>query len=260
VNGKNEDPVRPELSLIIPARGAEAFLESSLAKAMTAFTELDCPFEIIVVPNAGPEESRSTEERALALAAQSDGRIRVVPHRGAPGKGAAVATGVAAARGDLLFFADADFHNGTEFFRFALSELRAGADFVTGNRRRNESVFDIPVRLIGLAYRRHRIGLLFNRCVRLLFPIQTLDTQAGEKAFTRSFGERAFGLELCPGFFFDIELFLFCRENRCVWREVPIGVELHYERSTVNVMRDAVQALKWLTRIWWQYHRGHYRL
>lgn len=92
----NEDPV-PLISVVIPAYNAAKFLHASLRSVL----EQDYrPLEIIVVDDGSTDETAELARsfRPLVL-------LLVQPHTGA---GAARNTGVAAARGRLLAFLDAD--------------------------------------------------------------------------------------------------------------------------------------------------------
>jgi hypothetical protein len=129
---------------------------------------------------------------------------------------------------------------------------------VTGNRRLLSSQFDVPVGLLPLAFKRHRLGLLFNRAVRLLLPIATTDTQAGIKAMSRAMARDAFSRLECPGFFFDVELFLAARGLGHRHVELPVILYLNTEKSTVRVLRESVLALYWILRMIFRSHRGDY--
>jgi SAM-dependent methyltransferase len=139
-----------------------------------------------------------------------------------------------------------------------VEKLKLGYSLVTGNRRLGESEFEAPVSLIPLAYGRHRLGLLFNRAVRLLFGFETIDTQAGIKAMTRELAARAFLNQRCPGFFFDIELFLTARNLDFAAIELPVVLHLNSEKSTVRLIREACLAFFWLSRIALEERLGAY--
>jgi hypothetical protein len=136
--------------------------------------------------------------------------------------------------------------------------LHSDVALVTGNRRVMESEFQIPVTLLPIAYKRHRLGLLFNTAVRLLLPIKTTDTQAGIKAMRREFAEKVFTRQTCPGFFFDLEMFLTAAGAQMSLVELPVVFVLVNEKSTVRILRESVLAGVWLVRIFLNYWAGYY--
>ncbi|MGZ6334156.1 MAG: methyltransferase domain-containing protein, partial [Bdellovibrionota bacterium] len=160
--------------------------------------------------------------------------------------------------GRLIFFTDADLPYDLSFFDGAAKKLAQGFDLVTGNRRLPTSHFDVPVSLLPLAYKRHRLGLAFNWMARRLFPLQTTDTQAGIKAMSRRLALRAFSLQACPGFFFDLELFLTARGYGMRATELPVTLFLNSEKSSVRVLKESVLAGVWLARISWRSFRKAY--
>lgn len=260
-----EDFAPIQVSLLIPARHAADSIEKTVHAAEEALNQLiPGQFEIVIIPNPHPNPRPGTpkdltEEVARKLSNKYSS-VKVAPHLLPPGKGAALRTGFWASKGEIVFFTDADLPYDLRFFKEALSEIQKGAGLITGNRRLPESVFDLPVELLPVAYGRHRLGLLFNRVTRLLFPLQTTDTQAGIKAFTRELGKKAFSLQACPGFFFDIELFLTARHHKIRHKELPVRLYLASEKSTVRLARDAILALFWLLRLSLRNLSGAYQL
>jgi dolichyl-phosphate beta-glucosyltransferase len=217
------------------------------------------PFELVLVPNSNPIDRT---DRAVVWCGELERRypeIVSVQHRGPPGKGAAIRTGVSAARGRFVLFMDADLPYRLDFFPRALALLRDGYGLVVGNRRMPDSVFEVPVRLLHYVYGRHRKSLLFNRAVRALLPIASTDTQAGIKAMTREFAAAAFSLDLCPSFFFDIELFLTAAELGLPVGDLPVHFTQEADMSTVGFLVQSLNAVRWLIRIKWRHLRGFYR-
>jgi len=247
------------VTLLIPAKSSGHSLENTVFEANRFLQQrFGDSYEIILIPNPSPSDEGDDSPAVAASLAERLARVRVCEHRGAPGKGGALRTGFAGSRGDWLFFTDADLPYDLDFFERAARELENGVEFVTGNRRMAVSVFDIPVRLLPLAYRRHRLGVLFNRFVRLFMPIATTDTQAGAKAMSRRMAEAAFAAQTCPGFFFDLEFFLTAHRRGFAQKELPVTLYLNSEKSTVRVIRESALAIYWLLRIFWQDRRGAY--
>lgn len=251
---KNEQPPQVFASLLIPARQAAHALEETVEKARAAMSQIysDQPdsYEIILIPNPRPGDTEDRSgEIADRLAAQYPKQVHSIHHHFPQGKGAAIRTGFLHSKGNFIFFTDADLPYDLDFIRQAQIHLEEGCDLVTGNRRLDLSFFDLPLELLPLAYQRHRLGLLFNWVVRLLFPIQTTDTQAGIKGMTRRLALDAFSQQICPGFFFDLELFLTALNSSFKIKELPVTLFLNTEKSTVRLIRDAVLAIFWLLRL-----------
>src|SRR5581483_3278754 len=196
-----------EVSLLIPARSSAHALEHTVSQAHGYLSSRYKDFEIILIPNPGAEGPADRSGEVARELSSRFGRVKVAPHAGAPGKGAALRTGFSASHGRWIFFTDADLPYELDFFDEAALRLKQGFSLVTGNRRVPSSQFEMPVSLLPLAYGRHRLGLSFNRMARLLLPIRSGDTQAGIKAMSRELASDAFARQRCPGFFFDLELF-----------------------------------------------------
>lgn len=247
-----------DVSLLIPARNSGHALEKTVLEA-TRYFDAAFPnsYEIILIPNPG----NNSNDPSAAIAEELSKRfsqVKVVFHAGTPGKGAALRSGMEKARGRMIFFTDADLPYDLEFFGRATQKLREGFHLVTGNRRLGSSQFDIPVELLKVAYSRHRLGLAFNRVVRLLFPVQTTDTQAGIKAMSRELAREAFSRLECPGFFFDLEIFLTAKAKNLKQVELPVLLFLNTEKSTVRIIRESFLAAYWLSRIYMRQLQGAY--
>jgi len=251
-----------EMSLLIPAREATHSLENTLKEVHSFLSQrFGENFEIILIPNPPPGPGTDPSVQLSQELASRFKHVRVVPHLippNRPGKGAALQTGFFASRGKIVAFTDADLPYDLSFIDDALRRLSQGFDLVTANRRSPESRFDIPTALLPVAYGRHRLGLLFNCVVRYLLPLPTTDTQSGMKLMSRRLAARAFSRLRCPGFFFDLEIFLAARAQGWAHAEMPITLRLNTEKSTVRVLRESVLAAYWLARVWIGYLGGYY--
>lgn len=124
------------LSIFFPAFNEEANIARSVAEAEMAVKEITDTYEIIIINDGSSDGTREIAE----WLAWKNPRVRVVHHETNKGYGAAVLSGVEAARFDYVFFTDAD-------LQFDLRELAnltryAGEyDAVLGYRARRRDSF-----------------------------------------------------------------------------------------------------------------------
>lgn len=247
------------VSLLIPARNSGHALEETVREAHSFFEfRYKDDFEIILIPNSAPGDTQDPSQQLSYDLAKKYQTVQVAPHQDLPGKGAALRTGLGRARGRIILFTDADLPYDLEFFERAILKLKEGYSLVSGNRRLGTSFFNVPVQLLPVAYSRHRLGLAFNWVVRLFFPIHTTDTQAGIKAMSRELARQAFLRAQCPGFFFDLEIFLTAQALGLKTIEQPVILFLNTEKSTIRLVREALLAGYWLTRIFYRQQTGSY--
>ena len=253
---------RPRLSLLIPARNAADTIERTLREAQLALSAIcgDSSFEIVAVPNPKPGDlADRTEEVIRSLGAELPSVV-IAPHQRPPGKGAALRTGFLASRGASVFYTDADLPYDLDFVARALPLLEGGSvALVSGNRRLDSSEVNVPVELLPLSYGRHRLGLLFNRFMRIFLPLRTTDTQSGMKGMCRELAEKSFRRQICPGFFFDLEIFLTASAKGLRHAELPIVLRLDSEKSTIRLVKEAVLTIWWILRIRLHLSRGGYQ-
>jgi len=113
-----------ELTVVMPCLNEAETLGTCIRKALTAFQEAGVKGEVIVADNGSTDGS---PEIAQSLGA----RVAHVPARG---YGNALMGGIAAASGKYVIMGDADASYDFGHIPRFLSQLRAGADLVMGNR------------------------------------------------------------------------------------------------------------------------------
>ena len=115
------------LSVIVPVFNERATVAEILRRMQSVSLPLD--LEIIVVDDG------STDGSDQVLAALKDSTVRVIRHSTNKGKGAAVRSGLKAARGDLLLIQDADLeYDPDEWTKLLEPLLKGKADVVYGSR------------------------------------------------------------------------------------------------------------------------------
>jgi glycosyltransferase involved in cell wall biosynthesis len=210
LNGSGAGRV-PGLTIFFPAFNEEEIIEKTVRDASRAAASVADDFEIIVVDDGSADKTADVVERV----AQDDARVRVVRHGVNRGYGAALRTGFASARKELVFFSDAD----GQFDLDEIAKLIAllpSAPVVAGFRiKRN----DPPHRLF--------IAKTYNMIVRVVFGLRVHDIDCAFKLFRRESLAKV-SLE-SNGAFINSELLIKLR--RAGVPIVECGVH-HYPRTT----------------------------
>ena len=163
---------RPLISLLVPAYDEAATIGDVLRRA--AAVELDT--EIVVVDDGSADGTAAVVERIAGEL--GDGRVRLIRHEGNRGKGAAVRTAIAAARGEFLVIQDADLeYDPRDVPKLVRPLLEGVADAVYGSRLRGGE----PQRA-HLFW--HYVGNRFlSLLTNVLFNTTISDMEVGYKAF-----------------------------------------------------------------------------
>jgi dolichyl-phosphate beta-glucosyltransferase len=208
------------LSIVIPALNEAERLPATLATLLRFTAEHDLLAEIIVVDDG------STDATAAGARAALGERGRVVSHPARRGKGAAVRTGVAAARGDWILVTDADLSIPIEEYA-KLQAACAEAPIAIGSKRLGGGAVRYPfLRRLGSA--------LGQFCIRLLVVRGFADTQCGFKLFRADVARALAAHQRLDGFGYDFELLFLARRAGLAVREVPV-VCRHQSGSSVRV-------------------------
>ena len=234
---------RPFLSIVIPCYNEETRLPPTLVRMQAYLAEQSYSSEIIVVDNASADR---TQEVARAAGVEV-----IEEHR--RGKGAAVRTGMLAARGEYVLFSDADLSTPIEEVEKLLAALRGGAIVAVGSRALPESNITVHQ-----PWYRELVGRLGNLLVRLLAVHGLADTQCGFKLFPREIAQRLFGAQRMTGIAFDMEVLFLAQRGKLKIAEVPV-TWVDSPDSRISRVRDGLDALKDLLRIRWNWLLGRYR-
>jgi len=221
------------LSVIVPVYN-ERNTVGEIVRRMR-LVDLPIDLEIVVVDDG------SVDGTDKVLAAIEDSTVRVVRHPANRGKGAAVRTGVAAARGDLVLFQDADLEYDPQDWPRLLAPLLQGrARVVYGSRYIGERETMTIVRWMG----DRSLALLTT----LLFNATVSDVETGYKLVDRVLLE-SLNLE-ADGFDFEPEITakLLRRHERIY--EVPITYAGRAQREGRKfTWRDGIKAGRTLVRL-----------
>lgn len=234
-------------SIVVPAYNEKERIGATLGELSGCLRDLGVEFEIIVADDGS---SDGTAERVDGLGIPGIQLCRLPQNRG---KGEALRRGVMRARGDPVFFVDADLPYGLEFFPAALRILAQGqAGAVIGAR-------DLPGSSSDPSYPQLRVrgGKLFSHLVNRVIPVRVFDTQCGIKAFRADVLQRAIGFTQQTDYTLDIELLLLLRLWGVGLEKLPVRLVRHHG-SKVRLLRDSARMLRSLLEIARNYRRGLY--
>jgi glycosyltransferase involved in cell wall biosynthesis len=167
----------PALSYFFPAHDEADNIEALVAEALAELPAMADRFEIVCVDDGSRD---GTAEMADRLAAEHPGVVRVVHHPVNRGYGAAVRSGLRAARYPLVCFTDGDRQFRIRDLATLLARLEDDpsparrADVVAGYRIRRADPF------VRLAYAR-----VYRACLRLFFGLAVRDPDCACKLFRR---------------------------------------------------------------------------
>jgi glycosyltransferase involved in cell wall biosynthesis len=209
-------PVAPEpsagprlssLSIVLPCFDEEPNLAEAIDDALAAAAANSDAYEIIVVDDGSSDGS----VHVAGDVARSNPHVRLIVHPQNRGYGAALRSGIAAARMDWVLLADAD-------LQFDLREL---ADFVPMTRSADALWGRRILRQDRLV--RRAAAAAWNRLVRTLFGLPVRDIDCGFKLIRRDILQRV-SLQ-ASGAMISTELAVGCRAAGARFTE--IGVHHH---------------------------------
>lgn len=238
------------LSVILPCYRAAALACRSVMALARAFEGRLPSYEIIVVDDGGEDCDRVVS----AIDPGPSGRVSVVTLDRNRGKGAAVAAGMAAARGDVRVFTDVDVPYGAMPVLLIENLIRTrGFHMVIGDRTFPQSRYETEI-----PFGRQAASSLFSFITSTLVTGGFVDTQCGLKGFRGDIAEALFGLQRVERFAFDVELIYLALTYGLEIKRIPVVLESN-TTSSVRLGRDALQTFVDVARIKLNQLQGHYR-
>ena len=232
------------LSVIIPAYNESQRLPATLKKVEAYLRQHHPDAEILVVDDGSSDDTAEVARRSSWPI-----RLIVQPHN--QGKGAAVRTGMLAARGEWRLLCDADLSTPIEELEKLLVYTNQ-ADIIIGSRRLKGSHI-----ARSQAWWKVLLGRGGNLLIQLLAAPGIHDSQCGFKLFNQK-AISLFENQRLERFGYDFELLFLARLAKLRVQEVAV-LWYNDERSTVKG-RDYLVTLFDLAKIHWFRWRGAYKL
>ena len=201
------------LSVVIPVFNEESGLRATLAAVSSHLAARFPGDHEIVVSDDGSRDGSAAiaEEMARSLP------IRVLRGDRNRGKGAAVRRGMLEARGDPVFFFDADLSTPlAELDRFGAA-LAGGADVAVGTRKHRDAVIDRAQ-----PWHRVQLGLAYTRLTNLLLGLSFSDFTCGFKGFRAAAAREIFSRQRLERWSFDAEILYLAHRLRLRVVELPV--------------------------------------
>lgn len=219
------------ISVIIPAFNEEKTLSRVLERTHDTLRNLGTPYEIIVVNDGSTDETAN-------VALQND--VTLVSNGQNCGKGQALASGIAKAKGSILVTMDADGSHQPEEIPKLLYPIMAdnpGSRIVVGSR----FLGNLEENAISHV---HFIGnKIFNLLIKLLTGTGITDSQSGFRAYRREVLEN---LNIrSTGFEIETEMIMSGLKEGFSIEEVPITCKRRTDSvSRLHTFRDGFSILK----------------
>ena len=231
----------PFLSIVVPAYNEARRLPRTLDSLRDFGREFTRTHEVLFVVE---RSSDGTLEIAGEAARQQENFVAIDngPQRG---KGHAVRSGMLRARGEYVFYMDADLSVPLAEIAAFLAHFAAHpeVDVLLGNRQHARS--RIVRRQSAL---REGMGKSFNRLLQTLGLASLHDTQCGFKAFRRAAAQAIFSRQKLDGFAFDVEVLLIAERLGCKIADLPVEWRNSVD-SRVRLVRDSLAMLRDMLRV-----------
>lgn len=243
---RQAEPTRPALSVILPCYRAGARAQRSVRELSEFLGSRRLTWEVVVVDDGGGDFPVGLW--------QGDPRVRLVALSANRGKGAAVRSGMAAARGHVRVFTDVDLPYELDLLLVIEEYIaRRGFHVVVGDRTLPDSRYGSEIR-----WQRRVASRVFSWLVGKLVTGGFFDTQCGLKGFRGDVAEAIFPNSKLDGFAFDVEVIYLSLKSRLDIKRIPVHVR-NGEDSSVRLLRDAFRMVVDILRIKANQMAGRYR-
>jgi glycosyltransferase involved in cell wall biosynthesis len=233
----------PHVSLVVPCFDEGPRVDPLLDRILDwGRSRPDLDWELVCVDDG----SRDDTAARLASRAESEPNLRVLLSPENEGKGGALRRGVAASRGEVVVFLDADLAVDPSHVDEVLPALKDGVDVAVGSRALEGARVLRPQ-----PWLRRLLGRGYLLLARRLLDLGVSDVTCGFKGFRGETARRLFAASRCRRWGIDAEILHLARRDGLVVREFPVawtdGI-----RSAVRPWRDAVGAAVELARVRWR--------
>jgi len=234
-----DETARPRLSIVVPCYNEEQRLPRTIEAIERYLADKGIPYELILVDDGSVDGTRMIMDKA----AERNPFVRVEAHPHNRGKGRAIATGVAVARGSEILATDADLSTPIEELEKLQAALDSGAGVAIGSRSVKGSRVEVSQPIYRVV-----MGKTFNLIVQALLLPGIWDTQCGFKLFRGDVARDVFARLTTDGFGYDPEVLYLAKKKGVRIAEVPV-VWRNSAPTKVNAIRSSLDMFRHVVRI-----------
>jgi glycosyltransferase involved in cell wall biosynthesis len=248
------------ITLIIPCYNEVSNFQKGVLDKIGNYVRDDERFiEVLIVDDGSSDESREVVGKKY-LKQFPKFRLVACPHRG---KAPTVISGIQEAKGDFVFFTDADLATPIEEVEKLLdAQASSCAPLIIGSRGAVRPDAPITRKIMAL-------GMITIRTIIVGLP-GIKDTQCGFKLFDRKtalnvieklvvFKRKTVGNQASVSAIFDLEFLFIASKLKYKIVEVPVFWR-HVETRRVSFFKDVYESLTDMARLKWYEMKGRYRL
>jgi dolichyl-phosphate beta-glucosyltransferase len=233
-----DETATPRLSVVIPSFNEEQRLPRTIEAIERYLEAKHVPYELILVDDGSADGTRLIMDKA----AERKPSVKVVANPRNQGKGRALATGVAVAKGSEILVTDADLSTPIEELEKLQAALDQGADVAIGSRSVKGSRVEVPQPIY-----RQLMGKVFNLIVQGLLLPGIWDTQCGFKLFRADVAHAAFAGLRSERFGYDPEVLYRAKKQGAKIAEVPVvwrnsaPTKVSPISSSLDMLKDVIK-------------------
>ena len=215
---------------------------AQLGKFAGEFTKA---MEVIIVVEKSSDGTLEIAKELVPQQADSAGQFRVIGNEVQRGKGYAVRTGMLEARGEYVFYLDADLSVPLAEVHTFLQHFEENPEIavLVGNRQHAAARITRAQSWV-----RRTMGQTFNRILGAMTLARLPDTQCGFKAFRQAAAKAIFERQRIDGFAFDVEVLVLAQRLGLPMADLPVEW-MNSPESKVRIVRDSLRMLADAARI-----------
>lgn len=228
----------PFISIVIPCYNEASHLRQSFDEIVKTMAMTPYRYEIIFVDDCSKDNTREVIKEIN----DNNSFVSYIFHSSNKGRGGAVKSGFATAKGQIGGFLDIDLEVHSRYIPSMILAILEGADISVGFR-----VYHLAFNFFDLV--RHVMSITYRYISRKTLDVHVGDTETGYKFFNLQRVVPIIAASECNGWFWDTEIIVLACRNGYKVCEVPMAfIRRKDKQSTVKPIRDSIDYLKMLVK------------